>query len=153
MKKILFVMAAAMLMLASVSCKKEDPAPITGTQMITSYYTVKPSQWVTNNNIDYYYAAFENADITEDVVENGCVQVFLVDSENRDQPLPYEIFRTGTNDNGDEVLFSDNFTYDVEKSIVTFKFQSSDFSTGISLNDYGNIVFKVCVFRNAVLNY
>ncbi len=153
MKKILFVMAAAMLMLASVSCKKEDPAPITGTQMITSYYTVKPSQWVTNNNLDYYYAAFENADITKDVVENGCVQVYYVDSENRDNPLPYEIFRSIPVTDTTYAYYSDNFTYDIEESIVTFKFQSSDFNSSESLNDYGNIVFKVCVFRNAVLNY
>ena len=131
----------AVVMLATVSCKKEQ-------FMYTWQYTVTPAQWITNAYLDYYYAPFENVDITQDVVDNGCVMVYIIDSENRQAPLPCEIFRSGQNDAGETVLYSDNFTYDIQRGIITFKFQASDFDNDASIGEYGNITFKVCVLAS-----
>lgn len=140
MKRIIFALCMAMMVFATTGCKKD-------VQMYTSYYTVTPSQWISNNNLDYSYAPFENADITPNVIEQGCVMAYLVDADGRDNPLPYEIFRQdGTN------YYSETFSYDasVENGVgtVTFKFEASDFDNATSLAQYGNMTFKVCVFEN-----
>ena len=140
MKKILFTICMAIVMFAVSGCKKD-------VHMSVSYYTVEQNKWLTSNNLDYYYAAYENIDITKRIMENGCVSVYLVDADGRDNPLPCEIFRSWDN-NGTTNYYSDNFSYDVEPGVITFKFQSSDFSTNQSVSTLGNVVFKVCVFEN-----
>ena len=140
MKKILFTICMAMLIFAATGCKKD-------VHMTTYYYTVEQNQWQTANNIDYYYAAFENVDITKNVIENGCVLVYLVDADQRDNPMPCEIYHSWDN-NGVTSYYSDHFTFDAEVGVITFKFQSSDFSTAQSLSNIGRMVFKVCTLEN-----
>jgi len=140
MKKIVFALLMTMLVFATTSCKKD-------VQMYTSYYTVEPNKWISANNLDYSYASFENADITPNVIENGCVLAYFVDSDGRDNPLPFEIFRQNNT-----TYYSETFSYDasVENGVgtITFKFEASDFDNASSLSQYGNITFKVCVFEN-----
>ena len=146
-------------MVAITGCVKEQPQSersqnvvynnttvINGVQMKTHYYTVQPSQWQSMNNLDYVYAPFENVDINTNVIENGCVICYFVDSDGRDNPMPYEFYRSYTDDNtNEEIFFSETFTYDVEENSITFKFQASDFQTQASIEQYGNMSFKVCV--------
>lgn len=142
MKRILLALSMAMLVFATTGCKKD-------VRMYTSYYTVEPKHWVSANNLDYSYAPFENENITTDVIENGCVLVYLVDSDGRDNPLPYEIFRQ---DNSTDNYYSETFSYDasVENGVgtITFKFEASDFDNAASLSQIGNTLFKVCVLEN-----
>lgn len=145
MKKILFSLIAVVLLVCSVGCRKDHFDE--ELQMVTSYYTVHPEQWITNTTVDYYYAPFENADITADAIERGCVLVYFIDADNRDNPLPYQIFRSADDGNGNDVYYSDNFSFDAEPGVVTFKFQASDFNNTQSLAAYGDIAFKVVVMK------
>ena len=65
-------------------------------RVITSYYTVNANQWepaTTLNGdgtytINYYYSAWENVDISPEVIDNGVVLVYYLDNDGRDNQLP-----------------------------------------------------------------
>ncbi|MBO4751518.1 MAG: hypothetical protein J5526_02075 [Bacteroidales bacterium] len=147
MKKILFTICMAMLVFATTSCKKDRM--IETTNMETCYYTVKPNMWLAEPGGNYMYASFENSAITPNVIENGCVVAFLVDADNRDNPLPYEIFQE---DNGN--FYSETFTYDVSyengTGMITFKFEASDLQNAVGIAGYNDMSFKVCVFESVM---
>ena len=142
----------ALLVLGTSGCKKD-------VHMHTSYYTVQaynpnPSYnyegWLSDDKLGYLYASFENEDITPDLIENGCVLAYFIDSDGRDNPLPYEVFYQYDNSYS---YYSDTFTYDVESvagktGIITFKFQTSDLENTTSIAKWGNVSFKVCVLEN-----
>lgn len=147
MKKILFTICMAMLVFATTSCKKDRM--IETTNMETCYYTVKPNMWLPEPGGNYMYASFENSAITPNVIENGCVVAFLVDADNRDNPLPYEIFQE---DSGN--FYSETFTYDVSyengTGMITFKFEASDLQNAVGIAGYNDMSFKVCVFESVM---
>lgn len=147
MKKILFTICIAMLVFSTSSCKKDRM--IETTNMETWYYTVKPNMWLAAPNNEYMYAQFEDSHITPNVIENGCVVAFLVDADNRDNPLPYEMF---LEDNGN--FYSETFTYDASYESgtgqITFKFEASDLQNSVGIANYGDMVFKVCVFESVM---
>lgn len=168
MKKLLVPLAAMLLTVLATSCQKEQPATqqgnvynsttiVNGVQMKTYYYTVEQNQWQDEGS--YLYAPFENADITDNVLKNGCVVVYLIDVYNRDNPLPNETYCSWTDDEENIYYYSNTFSYDVSieenqaqqrMSTIAFKFQASDFENDLSLEqfyaDYGAPTFKVCVF-------
>ncbi len=155
MKRIPTLLCILVLVCVATGCQKE-PQPVVynnttvvnGVQMKTHYYTVQPSQWQGATNLDYVYASFENVDITANVIENGCVICYFVDADGRDNPMPYEFYRSYTDDNtGNEIFFAETFSYDVEERSITFKFQASDFQTQTSIEQYGDMSFKVCVLE------
>lgn len=160
MNRLSIILGGVMILAATTGCVKEQSTPerqqqnvvynnttvINGVQLMTHYYTVQPSQWQSANNVDYVYASFENVDITANVIENGCVICYFVDSDGRDNPMPYEFYRSYIDDNtGNEIFYAETFSYDVEENSITFKFQASDFDTQTSIAQYGNMSFKVCV--------
>ena len=161
MKKTIFAIIGAAIAVVISGCQKEPQTTVIhttdtvyrtierivetdGFDLKVHYYTVQPSQWLSSENIDYLYASFEDSDITRDVVENGCVIAYYVDADERDNPMPCEIYRSWDN-NGTTVYYAETFTFDVEQGIITFKFQTSDFDNETSISQYGNLVFKVCV--------
>lgn len=159
MKQILISLFLIGFLCTVSSCRKEEPItpsqPSTttiinqgGVQMKTHYYTVTPDKWVSNNDLDYLYAAYEDVDINASVIENGCVIAYFVDADGRDNPMPYEIY-CSYEENGNILYYSDTFTYDVEQGIITFKFEASDFDNASSIAKYGNMQFKVCVLDPA----
>lgn len=121
-------------------------------RVITSYYTVNPSQWeaaVTLNadntyTTDYYYSEWENIDIDEEVIMNGVVMAYYIDGNGRDNILPYTLYFT--NDNG--VHYQERIEYDIEQGRVTFKIKDTDFNTAQSMANIGTMKFKVSVIRN-----
>ncbi|MCR4813074.1 MAG: hypothetical protein K5867_10845 [Bacteroidales bacterium] len=147
MKKIFLGLCMAMLVFATTGCKKDRM--IETTNMETCYYTVKPNMWLAAPNNEYMYASFENSAITPNVIENGCVVAFLVDADNRDNPLPYEMF---LEDQGN--FYSETFSYDVSfengTGMITFKFAASDQQNSVGIANYGDMSFKVCVFESVM---
>jgi len=158
MKIFLIPLAVITLLAATVSCRKEqqptssqnivyNTTVINGVQMKTHYYNVQPDQWLSESNLDYVYASFDNTDITNNVIENGCVICYFVDSDGRDNPMPFNFYRSYVNDSTGDVIYyySETFSYDVEENNITFKFEASDFLTETSIEQYGDMSFKVCV--------
>ena len=143
MKKLLLPMLAAFVMLTGCGEKA---------RVITSYYTVNPSQWeaaVTLNadntyTTDYYYSEWENIDIDEEVIMNGVVMAYYIDGNGRDNILPYTLYFT--DDNG--TPYQERIEYDIEQGRITFKIKDTDFNTAESMANIGTMKFKVSVIRN-----
>lgn len=144
MKKFILPMLAAFILLTGCGEKA---------RVITSYYTVSPSQWeysmtvdpVTRiATVDYAYSTWENIDIDEEVIMNGVVMVYFIDENSRDNILPYTLYKS--DDNG--VLYQERMEYDIELGKITFKIKDSDFQTMMSMANIGTLKFKVSVIRN-----
>ena len=140
MKKFILPMLAAFILLTGCGEKA---------RVITSYYTVSPSQWeysmtvdpVTRiATVDYAYSTWENIDIDEEVIMNGVVMVYFIDENSRDNILPYTLYKS--DDNG--VLYQERMEYDIELG----KIKDSDFQTMMSMANIGTLKFKVSVIRN-----
>ena len=144
MKKFILPMLAAFILLTGCGEKA---------RVITTYYTVSPSQWeysmtvdpVTRiATVDYAYSTWENIDIDEEVIMNGVVMVYFIDENSRDNILPYTLYKS--DDNG--VLYQERMEYDIELGKITFKIKDSDFQTMMSMANIGTLKFKVSVIRN-----
>ncbi len=143
MKRFLFPVIAMLLLFATSSCEKSFVGPA----ISTHYYTVQPTQWVTNPQVGYYYATFNDADITNNAIDNGMVMVYYLNKDGNacyDQPLPFIYY----NVDGD-VYWEEQFSYDLNPGQVTFKFSCSDFNLEESLAYVQPMEFKVVVIQNA----
>ena len=143
MKKFILPMLAAFVLLTGCGEKA---------RVITYYYTVNANQWepaTTLNGdgtytINYYYSAWENVDISPEVIDNGVVLVYYLDNDGRDNQLPYTLYFV--DDNG--VPYQERIEYDVEVGKVTFKIKDTDFNTAQSMQNIGQMKFKVSVISN-----
>lgn len=143
MKKFILPMLAAFVMLTGCSEKA---------RVITSYYTVNSNQWepaTTLNDdgtytVNYYYSAWENIDITPDVIDNGVVLAYFIDADGRDNLLPYTMYFVGD----DGAPYQERIEFDIEAGKITFKIKDTDFNTAASMQNIGTMNFKVSVIRN-----
>ena len=153
----LFIPALAILALAQ-GCTKEYITNYNGAQVYARDYTIKPNDWLRNQGTNelssdnYFYADFENKDITQNVVDNGTVQAFIYaiyDVNNNLgswNPLPFVYpLEIKTTEDGNEkieiVAENTRFEYNVGK--VTFIIQDLD---GIDPEAITNSMsIKVCV--------
>ncbi|MBO4500369.1 MAG: hypothetical protein J5732_09005 [Bacteroidaceae bacterium] len=96
---------------------------------VKSYYiTAKNDRWLVPDNImpgkEGYYAfqTFEFPEINDNVIENGVVLVYYIDSSGRDNLLPY-IIPFGQ----EGYCVYESYRYDIEKGFLTVIIESSDF--------------------------
>ena len=132
-----------------------------GAKVYARDYTIKPSDWKTlypdgdkiAREDNYFFAEFDNPDITQNAVDNGTVQAFIytiydvTNNLGSWNPLPYvyplliEEKENGTVVNSYIVGENTRFEYNVGK--VTFIIQDLD---GINPVDIANeMSIKVCV--------
>jgi hypothetical protein len=119
--------------------------------MTTWYYNVKQSEWVPHvilnadqtYTTDFFYAAFRNEDITEDVLINGAVFVYFIDEDGRDNLLPYEKYLLGGYGPYQEML-----EYQIENGVITFILKSTDFQIDQTVDNLGTLKFKVVVLSS-----
>lgn len=144
MKKFLLPMLIAM-MAVFASCGP-DPQPICPgphVAMQHDYFTVTPDQWQFDDNAGYLYSEWESSIITDDVINNGMVNVYYIDDYERDNQLPYLLPRYYYNDLGEIVYFWENVRYDLSNGKVTFILQPSDFDIENSYQEIRKMQFKV----------
>ena len=143
MKKLLLPIIATVMLLSGCSEKAH---------MTTWYYNVHQNEWIEHivlnpddntYSTDYYYAAFRNEDITPDVMINGAVLVYFIDSDGRDNLLPYESYLLGGLGPYQEML-----EYQIEEGVITFIIKSTDFLIGQTVADLGTMKFKVVVLSS-----
>ncbi|MBR4228014.1 MAG: hypothetical protein IKR72_02820 [Bacteroidales bacterium] len=163
----LFIPALALAALFS-GCTKEyiTNEYYQGAKVYARDYTIKPSDWTVNypdgdeiaREDNFFWAEFDNPDITKNVVENGTVQAFIYTLYNNLgswNPLPYvyplyiEKTDKTTGDVLESYIVSENtrfdYRYDEEDKVgkVTFTIQDLD---GINPVDIINdMSIKVCV--------
>ena len=151
MKKILFLLSAAMWLFASC----EGPAGRDGLDGAETYwfvkdYTIREGDWNLVGKVDelnsYYQARVDIRELDRDIYEKGHVFCYMyqrVDNRDVQTILPFTI-PVGKVTNGKEELWTETYSYDFSVGRVTFYFNCSDFYTN---NRPGAQTFRV------VLNY
>lgn len=134
-KKLFLPLVALMMMLLASSCSKDVT--------IAYEYTVYPNQWVTEPGINYYYATFENVDITPDVELDGMVVAYVYDDGRWNQlPYVYPYYS-----NAEDKTWAENIRFDWTTNEVTFIVQDLDGGMPEAINNSSVMTFKVCVLR------
>ena len=113
-----------------------------GTDMFVDYIDAIGADWQLSGTEGqpgcYVYQEFRFNEITDAVLKDGAVLVYLVDDDGRDNILPY-VFPV---DNGYELIMQ-NIRFDVEMGILTLVIEWQDFNKYIQ----GNYKFKVCILQ------
>ncbi len=133
-----------------------------GAKVYARDFTVKPGAWMANyqdggdiaREDNYFWAEFDNPDITQDAVDNGTVQAFIytvydvVNNLGSWNPLPfvYPLLIEEKDNNGAVVnsyIVPENTRFEYNVGKVTFIIQDLD---GINPVDIANeMSIKVCV--------
>jgi len=135
MKKILFLLSAAIVLLASC----EGPAGRDGLDgrdgmdMMFLNYTVEEDDWVLVGRPgelgSYYTYRFNAPELTKRIFEYGSVTGDIWLNNNERTPLSHTEFM-GENVYGDYFYFSDKYSFSYGPGVVTFYVDYSDFETG-----------------------
>ncbi|MBR4843111.1 MAG: hypothetical protein IK006_08490 [Bacteroidaceae bacterium] len=116
-----------------------------GIQMFTDYIEADGKNWLTDGVEGkpgfYVYQTFDFPEINDNVLENGAVLVYMVDSDGRDNILPY-VFPV-INENSR--ILMQNVRYDVEKGKLTLIIEWEDFRN--YANPQEKFSYKVCILE------
>lgn len=116
-----------------------------GVQMRTTYFSIAPGEWQSQDNLGYAYAECAFPELSEDVIQGGAVMVYFVDDNGYDNQLPYLLPYYETDANGNEGLYFENIRYDLKRGWITFIVQQNDNMIYLPTKKMN---FKVCVLRN-----
>ena len=140
MKKALIALVSCMFLLCGCSYEKYE----IGTDMVVSYYTITPNQWVKENTgVGFqYYCTIRNKDITKNVIDDGAVLAYYLDPEfGTDHLLQYS-FPVKDLDTGKKI--TQNIRYEVKRGEITFVLEWSD-GVAYEIPEGADYEFKVCV--------
>ncbi|MCQ2066691.1 MAG: hypothetical protein MJY65_03415 [Bacteroidaceae bacterium] len=153
MKKSVIIATAAVMLAGLVSgCTKRyvteefitEEYYVDGDKFDVVYETAYGDSWKRNGRVGsegcYLYQTIRVPEITEDVIENGAVVVYLVDADGRDNMLPYmrpyqDVYP----------FVYENIRCDVAKGELTIIIESSDFDVVVPSGDYS---FKVVILHH-----
>lgn len=110
-------------------------------KMYTHEYVVTADQWLTQDGLNYYYAPFQNQDITPSVESYGSVVAYVYDN-NRWNPLPYVYPYYSAQE---DKTWGENIRFDWKVGQVTFIVQDLDGGMPEGMNNFPTMTFKVCV--------
>lgn len=113
-----------------------------GVDIFHDYIDVNAEDWKASGRVGepgyYVYQEFSFQEITNKVLREGAVLVYLVDGDNRDNMLPY-VFPF---DNGRNIIM-ENIRFEAEKDRLALVIEWQDF--GDYRKDLNNMRFKVCI--------
>lgn len=139
-KKILLPLIALFALAITSSCSKDVT--------YTYDYVVNPGHWVTNANVNYYYASFQNADITPEVMEHGIVVAYVWDENSKSwNQLPYILPITYNFSDGSSATVPENLRFDWNTGVVTFILQDLDGVLPEGMADIPSYNIRVSVIR------
>lgn len=141
MKKIILMLTAIVLLFSGCDIHTTEIVK-PGVDMFTDYIDANKADWNSAGREGdpgfYLYQEFKFGEITNRVLRDGSVLVYLVDADNRDNMLPYvTLFDNGRN------IIMQNIRYEVEKGILTLVIEWQDFCS--YKPDLNNLKFKVCI--------
>lgn len=115
-----------------------------GSEIKVSYLTVEPDDWYNENTQagSYWSCRFRMDDITSDVIENGAVIAYFIDTrKGTDNVLPYVYPIRVNGQEYDEILLQ-NIRFNIEKGFIKF---IAEWSDGTKMDIQEKYEFKVCV--------
>lgn len=135
-KKFLLPLLAMFIIGLTAGCTREDAS-------VSYLYTVTASQWVTSATTPYYYATFENYDITPDVENHGMVVAYVLE-DGRWNQLPYVFPYYSA---AEDATWGENYRFDWTTNEVTFIVQDLDGGMPEDMANIPTCYFKVCVLK------
>ncbi len=137
MKKLLLPLVAIMMLTFTTGCTDDI-------EMRTSEYYVTAGDWVTSEQVSYYFSSWYCEDITPDVVANGAVMVYVYD-QGRQNQLPYVLpYYSAEYD----VTIPENIRFDWSLGNVTFIIEDLDGCLPEGMASIQPMTFKVVVFED-----
>ncbi len=122
--------AALFVSLIATSCTKE--VLLESVQTVCDDVTVRFDDWqLANNGNPYYYCLVDWNAVTDEVVNNGNVSVYLYEG-GRQSPLPY-VYPIPI---GNNQYVGENLRYTVEPGRITLILEDLDGDTPIVTRDY-----------------
>ena len=114
--------------------------------------TVQPYEWVTNNNVNYYFATFRWDELDPDVVDYGLVNAYLVNNQTGIQdmlPLVTPITYYNLDFDGDGIADYDSYTiaenirFDIHYGEITFIIQDQDGGLPLDMESTTPMTFRI----------
>ena len=134
MKKILFLLSAAIILFAS--CEGPAGKDGEGIYWYVNTYTVNSSQWELVNGVDqidsYYKAEIRIPQLDKDIYEYGNVFCYMfqnIDGVEVQTLLPFNIPKGIIHPNGAEELWTEMYAYDFTVGSIMLYVNYSDFYT------------------------
>ena len=126
MKKVILPLLAAIALAFSFSsCEHQT--------MRTAEVTIQPYEWVTSNNVNYFFVTKAWDELDQDVVDYGLVNVYLINRETGLQDMlplvtPITYYYDDDNDGitDREYTISENIRFDIRYGEITFIVQDQD---------------------------
>lgn len=147
-KRILLSIISIVMLVSFSSCSDEyiteehyHVTNVNGSTFINYEYTVNANNWVTQDGLNYYYASFQNQDITQYVENNGAVVAYVWEDERWNQ-LPYVFPYYSASE---DATWGENIRFDWKKGEVTFIIQDLDGGLPEGMANVPTMYFKVCV--------
>jgi len=141
MKKIYLLFLSVLFLLSGCDIHTTEIVK-PGVDIFHTYIDVNAGDWKASGRAGapgyYIYQEFDFKEITNKVLREGAVLVYLVDGDNRDNMLPY-VFPF---DNGRNIVM-ENIRFEAEKGILTLVIEWQDFDAYV--NDLSDMRFKVCI--------
>lgn len=138
MKKIYSMLVGALLLLSGCDIHTTEVVK-PGVDILTYYMDVKADEWgVEDTGYGYSrYFVFNIKELDYKVIEEGAVLVYMIDKDNKDNPLPY-VFPV-SNRRGDELM--EVIRFNVSRGKVKLIIEWSDGGD----YDGEDMRFKICL--------
>ncbi len=121
MKKTIITMLAVVAMAFGLtSCEHQT--------MRSVEVTIYPSEWVTNSQVNYYFATIDWDELDGDVIDYGTVNAYLIQN-GRQNLLPLVTPITYYNVDGidgNDITVAENIRFDLEYGRITFIIEDMD---------------------------
>lgn len=144
MKRTVITLLAAVALAVSFSACEHQT-------MRTAEVTIQPYEWVTNNNVNYYFATVRWDELTPEVVDYGLVNAYMVNQSGIQDVLPLVTPVTYYNldFDGDGVVDYDSYTiaenirFDIRYGEITFIIQDQDGGLPLDMESTLPMTFRI----------
>lgn len=140
MKKLVFSLLIVMFALVACEGPMGPPGPEGSSGNETQWkiveYTVKPNHWqlVDGNPNDlgtYFIHEFDVPELSSNIANDGAVLVYYYNAAfNTWSPLPYSVPCYDFDEYGNEVLYTESYSFDFAAGSIGLYFDVSNFYTG-----------------------
>ncbi|MBR1850078.1 MAG: hypothetical protein IJ789_01765 [Bacteroidales bacterium] len=145
MKKIILPILALMVLAVTTSCERDE------SRTFSTNVVIKANNWVTSDQVNYYFATVRWNALSEEVVYNGQVHAYIYE-DGRQNPLPYIIPVTYTHTTTDTagvttsetITVPENLRFDYEPGQITFIIDDLDGKAPEDMVNISDYTIRIC---------